>query len=358
MKFNPNDFEFLEIDSIRKVKKETIMYDLEVEDDHTFYVSKNKKDDILVHNCDGNHIRGLLMNLIDVYWPELLKMNFLYDFITPIIKASKGKVVKYYYKLDDYKKDKDKLIGYDIKWIKGLGTIQPQEMKEFFRKIDKHLIRFHYDKTETPELFDMLFNNKRSDDRKEWLKTYSPVDFSDKFSMKQTYDKFINNEYIEFSMYNNVRQIPNVVDGFKPGQRKAFYTLIKKNIKNEIKVSSLSGAVIESAAYHHGNCLDYDTEILLGDGNKIKIGDWASRYPNVELIVYCIDENNNLVKSIGKHPVCNTITNEYYEIYLENNVKIICTPEHKFYVNNEWIEAKNLQEDDEILDLTQIMKND
>jgi len=204
-------------------------------------------------DCDGDHIRGLLMNLFDACWPELLKMNFIYDFITPIIKATKGKVVKYYYKLDEYKKDKDKLHGYDVKWIKGLGTVEPTEMKEFFKKIDKHLIRFHYDKPETPELFDMLFNGKRADDRKEWLKTYSPVDFIDKFSVKQTYDKFINNEYIEFSMYNNVRQIQNVIDGFKPGQRKAFFTLIKKNIKNEIKVSSLSGAVIETAAYHHGN---------------------------------------------------------------------------------------------------------
>jgi DNA topoisomerase-2 len=253
MKLNPNDFDILDIDNIQTLTQDTIMYDIEVEDDNTFYISKNQKDNILVHNCDGNHIRGLLMNLFDTYWPELLHMDFVYDFATPIIKATKGKTYKYYYKLSDYQKDKSNLRGYDLKWIKGLGTIEPDEMKEFFKKINKHLIRFHYDKEETKDLMDMLFNGKRADDRKDWLKLYQPIDFTDKLSTKQTYDKFINNELMEFSMYNNVRQIPNTIDGFKPGQRKAFYTLIKKNIHSEIKVSSLSGAIIDMAAYHHGN---------------------------------------------------------------------------------------------------------
>ena len=253
MKLNPNDFDVLNIDNIQTLTQDTIMYDIEVEDDNTFYISKNQKDNILVHNCDGNHIRGLLMNLFDTYWPELLHMDFVYDFATPIIKATKGKTYKYYYKLSDYQKDKSNLRGYDLKWIKGLGTIEPDEMKEFFKKINKHLIRFHYDKPETEDLIDMLFNGKRADDRKDWLKLYQPTEFIDKLSTKQTYDKFINNELMEFSMYNNVRQIQNSVDGFKPSQRKAFYTLIKKNIHSEIKVSSLSGAIIDLASYHHGN---------------------------------------------------------------------------------------------------------
>lgn len=342
MEINKQDFEVLEIDGIRKIKKETIMYDIEVEEDNTFFISKNQKDNILIHNCDGNHIRGLLINLFDTFWPELLHLDFIYDFTTPIIKATKNKSYKYYYKLQDYLKDRNNLNGYEIKWIKGLGTIEPHEMKEFFRKIDKHLIRFHYDKDETPELFDMLFNNKRADDRKEWLKTYIPADFIDKFSMRQTYDKFINNEYIEFSMYNNVRQIQNVVDGFKPGQRKAFYTLIKKNIKNEIKVSSLSGAVIESAAYHHGNCLSYDTEINLADGTKIKIGTWAERYPEVDLLVKCIDENQNETVGLGKNAISLKESDEYYEIEMEDGTIIKCTENHKFLVDNDWIECDKL----------------
>jgi DNA topoisomerase-2 len=253
MKLNLDDYDILDIDDIQSITKPTTMYDIEVEDDNSFFISNNKKDNILVHNCDGNHIRGLLMNLFDTYWPELLHMDFVYDFATPIIKATKGKTYKYYYKLSDYQKDKSNLRGYDLKWIKGLGTIEPYEMKEFFKRINKHLIRFHYDKPETEDLIDMLFNGKRADDRKDWLKSYQPIEFIDKLSTKQTYDKFINNELMEFSMYNNVRQIPNLIDGFKPSQRKAYHTLIKKNIHSDIKVSSLSGAIIDLTAYHHGN---------------------------------------------------------------------------------------------------------
>lgn len=353
MIFDENNFEFLDIDKIEIIKENKIMYDIEVEDDNTFYIS-NGEDNILVHNCDGNHIRGLMMNFFDTYWPELLHMDFIYDFTSPIVKATKGKITKYYYKLKEYERDKDKLKGYDIKWIKGLGTIEPSEMKEFFKKIDKHLVRFHYDKPETEDLLDMLFNTKRSDDRKDWLKNYTPIDFIDKLSSKQTYDKFINNELIEFSMYNNVRQIQNSIDGFKPSQRKTLYTLIKKNIKSDIKVSSLSGSVISEASYHHGNCLEYNTEILLEDGSKIKIGEWAEKYPDKNLIVYCINEQKQLVKSIGKNPICNNITNEYYEIILFDNVKILCTPNHKFLVNNEWVEARFLKEGDDIFNVSEI----
>jgi DNA topoisomerase-2 len=41
---------------------------------------------------DGSHIKGLLINLIESYFPALFQMNgFLKEFITPIIKATHKK---------------------------------------------------------------------------------------------------------------------------------------------------------------------------------------------------------------------------------------------------------------------------
>jgi len=37
---------------------------------------------------DGSHIKGLLINFIHTNWPNLLKHNFLVEFITPIVKVS------------------------------------------------------------------------------------------------------------------------------------------------------------------------------------------------------------------------------------------------------------------------------
>lgn len=46
---------------------------------------------------DGSHIKGLLINFVHHFWPELLKISgFLVEFITPIVKATKGKTEKVY----------------------------------------------------------------------------------------------------------------------------------------------------------------------------------------------------------------------------------------------------------------------
>lgn len=38
-------------------------------------------------------------------------------------------------------------------------------------------------------------------------------------------------------MADNIRSIPSVVDGLKPGQRKVIFGCFKRKLKNEIKVS-------------------------------------------------------------------------------------------------------------------------
>lgn len=52
------------------------------------------------------------------------------------------------------------------------------------------------------------------------------------------YSDFINKELILFSMADNIRSIPSVCDGLKPGQRKVIWGCFKKKLKKEIKVRS------------------------------------------------------------------------------------------------------------------------
>jgi DNA topoisomerase II len=51
---------------------------------------------------DGSHIKGLLINLIHFYWPNLLKQNFLKEFVTPIIKVTGGKDIHSFFTISDY----------------------------------------------------------------------------------------------------------------------------------------------------------------------------------------------------------------------------------------------------------------
>lgn len=55
-------------------------------------------------DVDGSHIKGLVVNFIHYFWPSLFKMpRFLKQFITPLLKASKGDQVIPFYTMQDYK---------------------------------------------------------------------------------------------------------------------------------------------------------------------------------------------------------------------------------------------------------------
>lgn len=36
---------------------------------------------------DGSHIKGLIINFIHVFWPNLLMCGFIEQFITPVVKV-------------------------------------------------------------------------------------------------------------------------------------------------------------------------------------------------------------------------------------------------------------------------------
>ena len=52
---------------------------------------------------DGSHIKGLVINFIQYFWPSLLKLDFLQQFITPIVKATKGKKSTTFFTMEQYK---------------------------------------------------------------------------------------------------------------------------------------------------------------------------------------------------------------------------------------------------------------
>ena len=53
---------------------------------------------------DGSHIKGLLINFLHAHFPSLLKIpGFLLEFITPIIKATKGQQTRVFYTLPNTK---------------------------------------------------------------------------------------------------------------------------------------------------------------------------------------------------------------------------------------------------------------
>ncbi|XP_017797949.1 PREDICTED: DNA topoisomerase 2 [Habropoda laboriosa] len=216
---------------------------------------------------DGSHIKGLLINFIHHNWPSLLKLNFVEEFITPIVKASKGNQSLSFFSMPEFHKWKSETNNfhtYKIKYYKGLGTSTAKEAKEYFENMARHRIRFKYDGDQDDQNIIMAFSKKCVDQRKDWLmnhmdetKRRREIGLGERFLYQKdtrtvSFSEFINVELVLYSNYDNVRSIPNMIDGFKPGQRKVVYTCLKRNDKREVKVAQLAGSVAEHSAYHHG----------------------------------------------------------------------------------------------------------
>ncbi|KIN08609.1 hypothetical protein OIDMADRAFT_188201 [Oidiodendron maius Zn] len=212
---------------------------------------------------DGSHIKGLLINFLQVQFPSLLKLpDFFQEFITPIVKIWKGPnpkkpiSTKYFFSMpqfEEWREGHQSDRSWKQKYLKGLGSSSPEDAMIYFGHLDDHLREFETMKPEEEEMFDLAFSKKKADARKVWLGNFLPGTYLDHSLKTLTYNDFVNKELILFSMADNLRSIPSVIDGLKPGQRKVMYACFKRNLVRDTKVVELAGYVSENTAYHHGD---------------------------------------------------------------------------------------------------------
>lgn len=221
-------------------------------------------------DTDGSHIKGLIINFLESSFPGLLNIpGFLLEFITPIVKVSisrPNKEILSFYNMPEYEswiENESQNYTWTHKYYKGLGTSSAEEGREYFSDLDKHLKTFNALEDQDKGLIELAFSKSKADDRKEWLRGLVPGTHLDTELTQIPISEFINKELILFSMADNIRSIPSVLDGFKPGQRKIIYGSFKRNLKTEIKVAQLGGYVSEHTGYHHGEQSLYQTIVGL-----------------------------------------------------------------------------------------------
>lgn len=174
------DFDLLPISNVKHIKssKQETLYDITVEGDHTFYIKLPNSDDIvLMHNCDGSHITSMLIGWFKRFAPNLFNEGKICKLITPniILEDNKGKIVKYFMNLSDFKKWEavNTNSKYKIVYLKGLGSWDREQLIDLIdaNGLDNFIIEYHLDKDGEMYIEDWLGNDPEK--RKKYLREYT-----------------------------------------------------------------------------------------------------------------------------------------------------------------------------------------
>jgi len=169
-------FELVHPTAIRSVEEDGLFYDLNVIDDHSFFVRLPKSDSwILVNNCDGSHISMLYIGFFYKYCPSIIKEGRLKKLRTPIICLldKKNEFAEMFFTFDEYNEylKKNPNHGYKTHYFKGLGTWKANQFKALVKKfgLDALMETLSWD-PEAAKLVDDWLGSKNADVRKEYLK--------------------------------------------------------------------------------------------------------------------------------------------------------------------------------------------
>jgi DNA topoisomerase-2 len=211
-------------------------------------------------DLDGSHIKGLVLNMFEYFWPSLLNLGFVVAMVTPVIKADGA----WFFTEEEFRTTG--LRPKTIKYYKGLGTSTSAEAKEYFKNIKTLTVQFDVDK-DAKDSMCLAFAKDRISDRKVWLRDYMALTQKPHVAYgKLTHlsvSDFIHKDQIKFSEEDIRRSIPHILDGFKPCQRKVIFAAFKKRLVRDMTVAQFSGYVGDVSAYHHGEASLHGTIIGL-----------------------------------------------------------------------------------------------
>jgi len=145
--------------------------------------------------------------------------------------------------------------GWIIKAYKGLGTSVDEEAHEYFRNLKRHLVPLKSIDADMEHTdLEMIFGPKTAA-RKIWLSNPRPV----VLNLDPTcilVREMLHGRVYDYSNVNNVRHIPDLLDGLTPSARQCLYTAFLKapaSKQEGVKLNLLTGAVLEHTNYEHAD---------------------------------------------------------------------------------------------------------
>lgn len=275
---------------------------------------------------DGDHIAGLVVNIVNFFFPEIVKTNpgFVTRFSTPLVRAtpkrgkeppleftSESSFEEWWDRLEEKERE-----GFQVKYYKGLGTSTPREAKACFKTWDKSVVALDFTQQADRDLLSDCFG-KGSDRRRRLIaEPGPPVDYGQASIVG---GDFLRGDLILFSKYDNERNIAHAVDGLKPSQRKILWVMLTKHsglTKATLKVAQLSGEVAKETHYKHGEDSLNGAIILMAQdyptsGNSISLlvpgGMFGDRHGNdsasPRYIFTCMESITKVLFPSGDIPV-------------------------------------------------------
>lgn len=231
-------------------------------------------------DTDGvGNIFSLVLNLIEQFWPNLIKFGYVCRLSTPVVIArltssravpsifGKNNEDEYFYMEEDFEHwlsrreemcltnnldiTKSKA-GYTIQYFKGLGRLEKDDIEFIFERLEEFIVVMKYTPKER-EIFDIYYGTDTNGRKVELStttlaksgKTLSGGSMSCSEHLR-TFSKMYFFDKIE-------RNLLNPIDGFNSARRKAVATLQTTTSDKLKKIFVMGGDVTSKMHYHHGD---------------------------------------------------------------------------------------------------------
>lgn len=118
---------------------------------------------------DGHHIKGLVLNLFQTFWPSLLKSGFVCGLETPLVRVTQGKnTIEFAYEEEFVAWQAKQSKPFTARYLKGVGSNTPAQLTKYLNN-DDYIVQFIVEDEEDFAALDIAFEKGEADRRKVWL---------------------------------------------------------------------------------------------------------------------------------------------------------------------------------------------